>query len=338
VAWLAGGNGLRFGHHGTILSADAFKSTDLNGGAPCSLEIWFKPALIPVQNTMLAFYSPENLVSFSLRQSLADLVLQRQNRNQQGRLSEVAIYAGGALRQSTPAFITITASPRRTAVYLDGVRVLRPSHFSLSGSDFTGQLVIANSPVANDSWSGDLRGLAIYDRDLSPTEVLENFHSWTKNGRPSTSGKESQAALYLFNERSGSVIHNSAGPAPDLYIPDHYLIVRPTLLEVPWKEYHPGWGYYEDILINIGGFIPLGFIFHAYFSSVLHLNRTRLITILLGFTVSLTIEALQGFIPTRDSGMTDVITNTLGTAIGAMVFQWKFTQTFFSRVGIPIEH
>jgi glycopeptide antibiotics resistance protein len=91
------------------------------------------------------------------------------------------------------------------------------------------------------------------------------------------------------------------------------------------------------VLINIGGFIPLGFVFCAYFSSALHLKRTQLITILLGFTVSLAIEVLQGFIPTRASGMTDVITNTLGTTIGAMVFQWKITQTIFSRVGIPIE-
>jgi glycopeptide antibiotics resistance protein len=36
--------------------------------------------------------------------------------------------------------------------------------------------------------------------------------------------------------------------------------------------------------------------------------------------------------------MTDIITNTLGTAIGAMLFQWKITEAVFSRLGIPIEH
>ena len=338
VAWLENGHGLHFGHYGTILSADAFKPTDVEGGAPCSLEIWSKPGLINESNTMLAFYSPEQLVSFSLHQSTDDLFFQRQNRNRQGRVSKVHIYVDNVLRQGTATFITLTASAQGTAIYVDGALAKSSSHFGLSSRDFAGQLVVGTSPVENQSWSGDLLGLAIYDRMLTSTEVLEHFNSWTKNGRPAISGKEGPAALYLFDERGGNVIHNRAGLAPDLYTPDHYLIAHQALLEVPWEEYHPGWGYYEDILINIGGFIPLGFIFHAYFSSVLHLNRTRLITILLGFTVSLTIEALQGFIPTRDSGMTDVITNTLGTAIGAMVFQWKFTQTFFSRVGIPIEH
>jgi len=340
VAWLENGNGLRFNHYGTILSSDGFKPTDFEGGAPCSLEIWSKPRSIYDINitTMLAFYSPEKLVSFSLRQSTSDLVFQRQNWNRLGRVSEVHIDADDVLRQGTAAFITLTASAQGTAIYVDGALAKSSSHFGLSSRDFAGQLVVGNSPVANDSWTGDLRGLAIYDRQLTSMEVIEHFNSWTKNGRPAISEKEGPAALYLFDERAGSVIHNRAGSAPDLYIPDHYLIVRQTLLEVPWKEYHSGWDYDKDILINIGGLIPLGFVFCAYFSSALHLRRTLLITILLGFTVSLTIEVLQGFIPTRNSGMTDVITNTLGTAIGALVFQWKITQAIFSRVGIAIEH
>jgi VanZ family protein len=337
VAWLESGNGLHFGHYGTILSADAFKPTALEGGAPCSLEIWFKPESINGKSTMLAFYSPEKFVSFSLQQSLADLVFQRQNRNRQGRVSEVDIYADDVLHQGKAAFITLTAGAHGIAVYVDGTRAKSSSHFGLSRGDFAGQLVVGNSPVANDSWSGDLRGLAIYDRELTSTEVIEHFNSWTNNERPAVSGEEAPTALYLFDERTGSVLHNRAGSAPDLYIPDHYLIVCQTLLEVPWKEYNPGWGYYEDALINIGGFIPLGFVFCAYFLSALRLRRARLITILLGFTVSLTIEVFQGYMPTRDSGMTDVITNTLGTAIGAMVFQWKITQAIFSRVGIPFE-
>jgi VanZ like family/Concanavalin A-like lectin/glucanases superfamily len=338
VAWLESGNGLHFGHYGTILSADAFKPTDVEGGAPCSLEIWSKPGQIDDSNTMLAFYSPEKLVSFSLHQSTDDLLLQRQDRNRQGRVSEVHIYAHDVLRQGTAAFVTLTASAQGTAIYVDGALAKSSSHFGLSSRDFAGQLVVGNSPVANESWSGDLRGLTIYDRELTSTEVLEHFNSWTKKERPAISEKEGPAALYLFDERAGSVIHNRAGFAPDLYIPAHYLIVGQTLLEVPWKEYHPGWGYYKDVLINIGGFIPLGFVFCAYFSSALHLKRPQSITIFLGFAVSLTIEVLQGFIPTRASGLTDVVTNTLGTAIGAMVFQWKTTQKIFSRVGIPIEH
>jgi VanZ family protein len=300
--------------------------------------MWFKPGNINDSNTMLAFYNPENLVSFSLHQSIKDLVIERQIRDRQDHVSEVHIYLDDVLHQETPAFITITASPQGTAFYVDGVLVKKSSSFALSRKDLVGQLVVANSPVANDSWSGDLLGLAIYDRELTATEVLEHSNSWTKNGRPAIPEKGDPVALYLFDERLGSVIHNRAGSAPDLYIPDHYLIVRQTFLEVPWQEYNPGWGYYKDVLINIGGFIPLGFVFCAYLSSALHLKRAQSTTILLGFTVSLTIEVLQAFIPTRDSGMTDVITNTLGTAIGAMAFPWKITQAIFSRVGIPIEH
>jgi len=79
------------------------------------------------------------------------------------------------------------------------------------------------------------------------------------------------------------------------------------------------WGYWKGLLKNIIGFIPLGSCFYAYFSLVRHCKRPALITIILGATISLTIEVLQGYLPTRDSGTTDLITNTLGTYGGIMV-------------------
>ena len=39
-----------------------------------------------------------------------------------------------------------------------------------------------------------------------------------------------------------------------------------------------------------------------------------------GAALSLTIEILRSFIPTRYSGLTDVITNSTGTAPGARVY------------------
>lgn len=212
----------------------------------------------------------------------------------------------------------------------------RSSRPGLSSRDFTGWLVIGNSPVVDDSWPGALRGLAMFDRELSAVEVLEHANSWTKNGRPAFSGGGSPVALYLFDERAGSVVHNRAGFAPDLAIPDHYLVLHKPFLQVPWKEFSPDWDYLADVLVNIGGFIPFGFLFCAYFSSARPLRRAQWITILLGFLVSLTIETLQGYLPTRSSGITDIITNTLGTAMGALAFCWKHTQPIFSRVGIPM--
>ena len=110
-----------------------------------------------------------------------------------------------------------------------------------------------------------------------------------------------------------------------LLIPERFFVLHEQFLARPWDEYRPGWHYWKNVGINIAGFIPLGFFFCAYFSCFSCLrggNGAVAKTIALGFMVSLTIEVLQAFLPTRDSGMTDLITNTLGTALGVMVFRW----------------
>jgi VanZ family protein len=83
---------------------------------------------------------------------------------------------------------------------------------------------------------------------------------------------------------------------------------------------NPSWSYRNNVLINIGGFVPLGIFFCAYFSSVRRFDRAVLATIVLGGVFGLTIEVLQAFLPTRDSGMTNITTNILGTGIGAMSY------------------
>jgi glycopeptide antibiotics resistance protein len=80
--------------------------------------------------------------------------------------------------------------------------------------------------------------------------------------------------------------------------------------------------------VNIAGFVPLGFFFTAYLSVARPISRPRLTVLAIGLAVSLLIEITQYFLPTRNSGVNDLITNTFGTAIGAAFYSpvllWKF--------------
>ena len=127
------------------------------------------------------------------------------------------------------------------------------------------------------------------------------------------------AAIYLFKENKGRVAHNEVDSATDLIIPERFFILHERFLEVPWNEYRPDVAFWKNVAVNLIGFVPLGFCFSVYFSSVRNTSPVALLTIALGFVVSLTIEILQAFLPTRDSGMTDLITNTLGTGVGVLL-------------------
>lgn len=333
VTWVAGGNGLRFGRHGTILSSGNFKAANAPADAPCSLEIWFEPGLTAVSATLFAFYAPGNPRQFSLNQSVTDLALQSDIRDGRYRtLATRLFYVDDIFRRGKPLFVTVTAKGRQTSVYIDGALARTAPKFPLSSQDFGGELVIANSPRVSDSWSGLLRGLAFYDQEISPAEIFHHYETWIEKGRPDVSQNERAVALYLFDERAGRVIHNQVPSGTDLYIPDRYLVLDQALLRPFWEEFRPTWSYWEDVLVNIAGFVPFGFLFCAYFSLARRIKRPALVTILLGFTVSLTIESLQAFLPTRVSGTTDVITNTLGTCFGVWLYRLNLWRVLFARI------
>jgi hypothetical protein len=226
-----------------------------------------------------------------------------------------------------------TSSVHGTAVYVNGILAGTHLRFGLSSKDLTGQLVVGNHPWAGNGWEGQLSGLAIYNRELTPAEVLRHYVSWTTN-RQDKMKNEDPVALYLCNEGKGNVLHNQMYSGNDLHISQRYSVRHAPFLELPWDEIEPTWGYCKNVLINIGGFAPFGFFFCAYFSSVRRLEHAVLATVVLGGVLSFVIEVLQAFLPTRDSGMTDIITNTLGTAIGAILCDCKSVQAQFAIVGV----
>jgi VanZ family protein len=332
VSWLKTKNGLVFGHDGSIVSAGVFRNSDLKDDTSSSLEVWLEPDRIDAKKTILSFdRSAHPGDAFSIHQNKDGLRIQRHNIDDQGISRTAWFTVDGVFRENKPIFVTITLGQQDTVVYLDGVLAKVSPLLGASRDNFTGRLVVADSPTTSNNWSGQILGLAIYHRQLTAQQVARHWDGWNKNLQPSVAANEAPAALYLFNEGKGSVVHNQLDSATDLIIPSRYFVLHPSFLLPPWREYKPTWSYWQDFSVNIAGFIPLGFCFAAYFSSVQEIDRPEATTIALGFVVSFTIEVLQAFLPTRSSGTTDLITNSLGTAIGAMLFRCSFTQSLLAK-------
>jgi VanZ family protein len=331
VSWLSQTSGLRFGKHGSIVSASPFEVHAEQRINSCSLEIWLKPRRLDSGGMILAFYWPEErVIPFALRQFQQGLVLERGTRGQFDKKAEM--YVGEVLSIQKPVLVTITSGNAGTTVYVDGTFAKKVPNFAFSDRHLTGQLVVGNSPSATYNWSGLVKGLAVYDRELSAADVSQSFLDWTNGGQLNSAKREGVVARYLFNEGMGSVVHNQVDSTTDLLIPERFFVLHEQFLERPWDEYHPGWQYWKDNGINVVGFIPLGLCFYAYFSQLRKSGNPAGLTIALGFAVSLTIEVLQSLLPTRDSGMTDLITNTFGTAVGVLAFRHKTGQAVLDKL------
>lgn len=325
VTWLNNSDGLDFHRHGTLVSSKTFRPASFGEETFCSVEISLRPRSLDDLSTILAFFTPEPGIQFSLEQFGTDMALQNlsQTADSRAKGAPSGVIVRDVFLSRQPLLIAIASGVAGTSIYVDGVMLGAIPQFRFSTGDCSGQLVVGTSPVVNRSWSGQLGELAIYSQELTKAQVSRHFESWTARKRFDVGRDEHVVALYLFNERHGGTVHDSSGSEINLSIPERFLIVHEKFLEPPWQEFHNDWGYWKNVLINIGGFIPLGLLFYAYLAMAKRSSLPALTTVMLGAAVSLTIEVLQAYLPTRDSGMTDIITNTLGSGFGVMLYRWK---------------
>jgi hypothetical protein len=333
VQWLSEENGLQIGKYGSIVSTGEFSSRGQEANDSCSLEIWLAPKRTRASGSILAFYRPESHSSpFALRQSLADLTIESAYNGQPQTGGKAKVYIDDLFTRPRLVLLTITSNPAGTSVYADAALVKTFPKFRFSTQDLTGRIILGNSPFSTHEWSGELKGLAIYSRSMAPLEVTAHYKQWTSGDDANLSGDA--VALYRFDERNGDVVHDSAQAATNLTIPSRFFILDEQFLQRPWKEFRNDGHYWKDVAVNIAGFVPLGLVFFACFSLAGRMKHPAAWTILLGFTVSLTIEIGQAFLPSRNSGMTDLITNTLGTAIGVFLFRLDFVHDLIASVGM----
>jgi hypothetical protein len=318
VAWLPSSNGLRFGGEGTAVSVGEIPLGS-QPEAPCSVEIWAQPAQRWTSGALIAFYTSRDGAQFTLRQSLTDLELRHGGARDRPQPAAPGLYVNEVFRSMRPVFLTVSSGPRGTAVYVDGLLARKSPRFRIAAADCSGRLILGTSAVRDEGWPGTLRGAAVYHSEIQPEEAMRHFQTWTRNGRPELAGNEACIALYLFSERRGEWARGQVPAGPELIIPKRFEIQDQAFLEPFWSEFELSRSYGGSVVKNIVGFIPLGFFFYAWLSGKASTRRAAWIATLLGTFVSITIEVLQTYIPTRSSGTTDILTNTFGTWLGVIV-------------------
>ena len=316
VSWVTGGRGIAFGRYGDILGSTPLVLPGDREAASASIEIWLQPDPIRDMGSILAVYSSENPRQFAIDQWHSGLAIRSAAVGDPIRTGGAPCFTPDVFTPGKSVFVTITSSERGTEVYLNGSLSKITPTFRITNRMLSGILVAGTAATMDDDWRGQLRGLAIYKRALDPEQVRNHYSSWTGIGRPHIHDSDGLLALYLFGERTGRSLHNEVTGGSDLYVPERYFIPVKDVLSPPSLDDWP------DIISNIVGFLPLGFALCGY---LIASRRTRLavvVTSLMCGGFSLALESLQTFLPTRDSSMTDVITNLLGGAIGPLLYRW----------------
>ena len=314
IRWLPGEAGLHFDGYGQVFSSvPLFSPRAPDATAEATIELVFTPS--KSYNTASTVFSLVNQdeVSFAIGQSLTNLFLQG-SFTQGGGKPVVKLWIDDVCGHPQELFVTVTLDARHVDVYLDG-QLARSFPVSTRAGNLSGKVFVGHSVEDGGRWSGSVAQLAISEGTLDAAEISRRYEQWTKT-RHLDRDMSHRGAAYDFVTPAADFVRNAGETGPDLIIPKIFRVSKPTVLEWP-DHFHRSVAV--DAVVNIVGFVPFGLVtcLCLRFWTGWSISRCVAMTILAGASVSLTIELLQALLPTRDSSLADVVTNILGTVIGA---------------------
>ncbi len=341
VYWLHNHNGISFNGRGIVYSQEPLNLSGENlFNKSISIEILLKPnndALFHVDHwdyaQIFSLFKQSQKTEFLTLGQWESSFIVRSSVNDTKEYKEIEL--DNALETGKAVFMTITSEIEGTTIYKNGKPALFYPDFVLITEDnkISGQIILGNSSTGKlPSWQGKLLGLAIYDRPLSNTEVLEHYQLWIQNKELSVPETNEPIALYLFDEGQGTLALNHAGPEKNLTIPNTFKILRKSILTLPEETFSLRPFVLKDIIVNTIGFIVFGLVFLAYLHEAKLSKQSKYIfvIILCGF-ISLGIETVQVFLPSRTSSITDLVFNILGAFLGIILFPYFYSFFRFLR-------
>jgi VanZ family protein len=323
VRWGETGHGLVFGD-GIAFSDGPLYWKAAEQPRELSVEAWVVPyPRIGGVRTILGLVDDASVAPFEISVSEGSIALRYRVRERAGGDESRAVSFEQGLRNDQLVHLAVTSGAKGTRLYVDGSApdVLRMRQPLLpAGTAFAARLVLGNSAQAVSAWSGEFRGLAVFDRVLEEQEIRDHgSRVQGSGGIRGLVGEPWLRALYAFDEASGQRVQNLIRSGSPIQIPRQLHALRWGVLEFPARQAPWSRSAILDMLINWIGFVPFGLLaahlIHVVYG---HSLRTAFLNAsLASAAVSLAIELAQALLPSRHSSALDLLLNVGGGVAGA---------------------
>ena len=209
-------------------------------------------------------------------------------------------------------FITLTTGKDGTNFYFNGrlVKSKKDLTLQIPYGDKT-RLILGNSQYGRHSWRGDVYGLAFFNHTLGAQDAALHFERWSRDRNFSFAKKGNPFLLYYFDEEEGTRVSDHAGGDHNLHLPSRLPILKKELLYWPWERFKLDEKGIEDIVLNLVGFMPLGFVVTWTLAGAggVFEKKAAFIALFFCVVVSLIIEIVQAWMPSRSSSQLDLLCN-----------------------------
>ena len=323
VEWASDGPGLEFGEHG-LAYTDTFttgEDADQHIGRGFTIEIALRPeeGAEGGFRVIAVFHSGEDALQLLIAQWRETIIVMNGD-DYDYRRRAPRLTVSLADHDTGPLFFVVRSDARGSTLYIDGESVASRAEltFRLSTDDAPGRLVLGNSVYGDSPWRGNISGFALH-RVALDEETLRHHREWWSRGQGFAGNDYVSADLsYPLSERTGRRALDRSSNGRDLQFPRERSFVDPKL----FASGVGALGDVVDIGLNLGGFIPLGFLLVALFADVTPMTRRPALAsaIAAGFALSFSIELAQAWIPSRSSSLIDLLLNVVGTGVGGTAF------------------
>ena len=291
----------------TIAETSKFLETELlndmhGSGFSIKLNLTF-PEFIPDRFMVIASITDNNAETQFLLGQWENLLVLMNGNDYENKQGFPNIYLDISDQSTTrltsySTSMLIKFSKTSTTIYINnGLRIESAFLPKLDGME-TAKLTFTNTADRQHGWPGSIQSFSI---DIGPTEE----------------------PLLSYDFVSSPVSNKTSNTDASILFPPNYRISAPDILTASTGYLKKGWQTSTDVIINTVGFMPFGLLvmYRKCIRTSMQIGFLPLIiqVTVIGAILSVSIELLQAYIPSRHSNIYDFALNTFGTLVGSII-------------------